>query len=853
MKCISCGAQIPDDADFCTNCGERQEFNKTLIDGAMRGDTQAETKLYNATYNHVYALIRSMVKDEDTVLDLLQDSYVKAFRSLHQLQEANKFRPWLKTIAKNRTMDYFRERKQVQFSDMTPLDDEDASADFEDTNPDAMPDVVMDRQETARLLAEILDSLPDDQRGVISMFYYGQMSVKEIASSLGLNEKTVTSRLIYGRKKIKTQVLELEKRGTKLYGLAPIPFLLFLLRKNEAHAMADAAASASLTQILRQTGQTLQMSAQEAGREAAGQTAQNAAQGGTQAAGHTANASATAAAQGTAPASFATGSAAGAAAAAGGGLGAAKIAAIVIGAVAIVGGGTTAGILAYRNAQEERTQIAAADTSTSDGVLFGAADASQDTGVAAEDVMPGDEAAAEDENRYDGGEVDEERYASIPEYRQSVNEVRYEDFLTEYVAAIHAVEDIASPSQEQLQREYPNVNMEAVLNYEYWRRDVGVPDRLVIDCGWQYCFIDIDGNGTDEMLTASQYEFNPEIGTDYGPTSGVKDLYYQTEDGAKRADNLWDGDTCPYNRAIWVTENGDICTISHETMPFDNFNRKIFRLREDGSGAELLFHSVSHYMYDENWGYTHEILVNAPGMTVEQAEALEESRWQGLQNAEWHDLLSAEDAAVNASEYADAIAQYRAVLSEYAKYGGNNWERIDEWENQYPIVKVYDKSFLWDRYSYEQEFLYALYDINGDGRDEMLVMNHNTNDGEYLLTDVISIVNGRPENVLHGGGKFRIYLQEDGLLVFRAVGAMYDTVTAYRIGESGEAVTVFDCEESEGADGRRRETIHLDDGSLSEARKNELKNYADGWFSPPVPAHISPDEGTNGSLWKSLR
>ena len=57
MKCMSCGAQIPDDADFCTSCGERQEFNKTLIDGAMRGDTQAETKLYNATYNHVYALI----------------------------------------------------------------------------------------------------------------------------------------------------------------------------------------------------------------------------------------------------------------------------------------------------------------------------------------------------------------------------------------------------------------------------------------------------------------------------------------------------------------------------------------------------------------------------------------------------------------------------------------------------------------------------------------------------------------------------------------------------------------------------------------------------------------------------
>ena len=85
-------------------------------------------------------------------------------------------------------------------------------------------------------MAEIIDTLPEDQRVVISMYYYEGMSVRQIAEELGITENTVKSRLSYGRKKIETKVLDLEKKGTKLYGLAPIPFLLLLLRCWAGHA-----------------------------------------------------------------------------------------------------------------------------------------------------------------------------------------------------------------------------------------------------------------------------------------------------------------------------------------------------------------------------------------------------------------------------------------------------------------------------------------------------------------------------------------------------------------------------------------------------------------------------------------
>ena len=89
----------------------------------------------------------------------------------------------------------------------------------------------MDQQEAKRLVMEILDHLPEDQRVVIGMFYYEEMSVKDIAQTLGVSENTVKSRLSYGRKKIKEQVMDLEKRGTKLYSVAPFVFFLYLLGK----------------------------------------------------------------------------------------------------------------------------------------------------------------------------------------------------------------------------------------------------------------------------------------------------------------------------------------------------------------------------------------------------------------------------------------------------------------------------------------------------------------------------------------------------------------------------------------------------------------------------------------------
>lgn len=217
---------------------DQSDYNiPELVLKAKSGDQQAMEQLYEMTYSRVYCTIRVMVKDEQETLDLLQDSYIKAFKHLNQFEGTEKFLPWIQQIARNTAKDWLKKKHPAFFADLRSEKktewESPAEEQIMDVNDGNWPEKVLDREETARLIREILDGLPEDQRVVIEMFYYEKLSVKQIALALGLSESAVKSRLFYGRRKIETKVLALEKKGTRLYGLAPIPFLLWLLRCQE--------------------------------------------------------------------------------------------------------------------------------------------------------------------------------------------------------------------------------------------------------------------------------------------------------------------------------------------------------------------------------------------------------------------------------------------------------------------------------------------------------------------------------------------------------------------------------------------------------------------------------------------
>ena len=208
------------------------------VQKAMKGDQEAYTYLYEKTYTKCFYLAKKFLNSEHTAQDIVQDAYVKAFKSLNTLEDPEKFPSWIGTIVSNLSKNELKRRKVTLFSETENEDGQDISDTFVDDRVSVQPEIVMDQNETTRLMKEIIDTLTDEQRICVTMFYMEQMSVKEMASVLEVSENTVKSRLNYGRQKIKDKVLDLEKKGTKLYGLAPIPFFLLLLKEDVKAAQA---------------------------------------------------------------------------------------------------------------------------------------------------------------------------------------------------------------------------------------------------------------------------------------------------------------------------------------------------------------------------------------------------------------------------------------------------------------------------------------------------------------------------------------------------------------------------------------------------------------------------------------
>ena len=164
---------------------------------------------------------------------------------------------------------------------------------YETLDEQEVPDKALDNDETRRMIAELVDDLPDAQRQCVLLYYYDEMSVKDIAASLEVSENTVKSRLNYARKSIKEGVECYEKQGIKLYGLSPLPFLLFFLGRD---AKACGMTAEQAVQVVRQVLQNASAAAVGTGAAAAA----NAAAGGSAAS--TAGGSAVAAAAKTAAA-----------------------------------------------------------------------------------------------------------------------------------------------------------------------------------------------------------------------------------------------------------------------------------------------------------------------------------------------------------------------------------------------------------------------------------------------------------------------------------------------------------------------------------------------------------------------
>lgn len=221
----------------------------TLIERAQAGDQGAMEVLLQKAHTPVSYQCRKLLRDPRDAEDMTQEVLLLVYTRLSLLKNPAAFWGWLNSITINRCMNALkRTHIELQFAE-----DEDGHSvldDLEELDEQQVPDKALDNTETTRMIEEIVSGLPEAQRICTLMYYYDEMSVREIAEAVGVPENTVKSRLNYARKAIKERVLDYEKQGVKLYGLSPLPFLLYFLSRSAGESADAAQAGAAARQIM---------------------------------------------------------------------------------------------------------------------------------------------------------------------------------------------------------------------------------------------------------------------------------------------------------------------------------------------------------------------------------------------------------------------------------------------------------------------------------------------------------------------------------------------------------------------------------------------------------------------------
>lgn len=210
-----------------------------LIKKSQRGDAAAMEELLRAAYVPVSYQCRRFLKTGADAEDMTQEVLLLLYTKLDTLKEPAAFWGWLGRLTANRCKNALTRTH----ADLPIFEDGEGNSVLdavESGDRTAVPEEAFDNAETARMIGGIVDALPGAQRDCVLLYYYDEMSVKEIAEVLGASENTVKSRLNYARKTIKENVLDYEKKqGIRLHSLAPIPLLYYFLHM-DAQACADA-------------------------------------------------------------------------------------------------------------------------------------------------------------------------------------------------------------------------------------------------------------------------------------------------------------------------------------------------------------------------------------------------------------------------------------------------------------------------------------------------------------------------------------------------------------------------------------------------------------------------------------
>ena len=167
----------------------------SLVKEYVAGNEDALAKLIKRHESKIYGFIYSKIPDRDITNDIFQDTFIKVIKTLksNSYNEEGKFLPWVMRISHNLVVDHYRKTKKMpmfreteEFSIFSIMSDDSLTIE----NKIISEQVEMD-------LKKLIEELPDDQKEVLVMRMYQDMSFKEISESTGVSINTALGRMRY--------------------------------------------------------------------------------------------------------------------------------------------------------------------------------------------------------------------------------------------------------------------------------------------------------------------------------------------------------------------------------------------------------------------------------------------------------------------------------------------------------------------------------------------------------------------------------------------------------------------------------------------------------------------------------
>ena len=194
-----------------------QAEEKELIELAKEGSHAAFEELIERNHKKIFKSVYVFSKSCQDTEDVLQQTWIKAWKNMDRFKEKSSFSTWLYRIAKNNFFDLMRKYKsrKVVYSDDLELIENISTKEGYLSNNTSSPSETLESKEKACKIRSLIDSLPKDHKEVITLLFDKDMSYKGIAEKVKIPIGTVMSRIFYAKKQLRKKVKNLSSYDAK--------------------------------------------------------------------------------------------------------------------------------------------------------------------------------------------------------------------------------------------------------------------------------------------------------------------------------------------------------------------------------------------------------------------------------------------------------------------------------------------------------------------------------------------------------------------------------------------------------------------------------------------------------------